>query len=164
MKDSEDALLNRFGVEMDSLHRGGAVGIAVSGGGDSIALLHLAQIWAVNNNVKVKVATVDHGLRSASASEAAGVASACALLGLDHRTLRWEGWHGQGDLQAVARNARQRLLADWARSVGIETVLLGHTMDDQAETVLMRLGRGSGVDGLSGMRGRVVSQSLRSLR
>lgn len=164
MTDSAGDLPARFAAEMASLHQDGPVGVAVSGGGDSIALLNLTQIWAAKTNIAVSVATVDHGLRPASAAEAAGVAKACASLGLPHQTLPWLGWNGAGNLQAEAREARRRLLADWARSDGLGAVLLGHTTDDQAETVLMRLGRGSGVDGLSGMRRRTSHDGLSWLR
>ncbi len=157
-------LSDRFAAEMDNLWTGGPIGIAVSGGGDSVALLHLAHQWARKNNVVIKVATVDHGLRSESASEADGVANVCVSLGLSQQTLPWVGWNGRGNLQAEARMARRRLLADWARSSGTSAICLGHTMDDQAETVLMRLGRGSGVDGLSGMRARAQGGGLDWLR
>lgn len=127
------------------------IGIAVSGGGDSVALLHLAHGWGRSHGLVVQAATVDHGLRAASASEASGVARLCETLGIAHVTLRWTGWDGRGNVQAAARAARKRLLTDWADAQGLTAVLLGHTADDQAETFLMRLARGSGVDGLSGM-------------
>ncbi len=123
------------------------IGVAVSGGGDSMALLHLL----CQAGFRPQVASVDHNLRPESADEAAWVGAQCASLGLDHEILRWEGWDGEGNLQDAARRARQRLLAGWAKARGIGIVALGHTADDQAETVLMRLVRGSGVDGLSGM-------------
>lgn len=97
------------------------------------------------------MATVDHGLRAESAGEAAGVAARCRALGLPAAVLRWQGWDGQGNLQDAARQARRGLLADWAAAEGVQVVLTGHTADDQAETVLLRLARGSGVDGLSGI-------------
>ncbi|MCD1625941.1 tRNA lysidine(34) synthetase TilS [Seohaeicola saemankumensis] len=127
------------------------VGIAVSGGGDSMALLCLAQQAAAPLGCKLAVATVDHGLRAGSASEAADVARYCAAQGLPHDTLLWEHGPVCGNLQAAARDARYGLLAAWARAREIPTVLLGHTLDDQAETFLMRLGREAGLDGLSGM-------------
>lgn len=164
MSNSTSDLPDRFGAEMDKLYDRGSVGVAVSGGGDSIALLHLTQIWAAKSGVDISVATVDHGLRAASVSEAKGVAKACASLGLAHQTLPWIKWDGRGNLQAEARTARQQLLARWARSKSLDAVLLGHTMDDQAETILMRLGRGSGVDGLSGMRAQVTRDGLSWLR
>nr|WP_287183076.1 tRNA lysidine(34) synthetase TilS [Rhodovulum sp.] len=121
------------------------LGVAVSGGGDSVALL-LALAGR-----RVHAVTVDHGLRPEATAEARFVAEICARLGLPHETLRWRGWDGQGNLQDAARRARYRLIADWAAGQGIGRVALGHTRDDQAETVLMRLARGAGVDGLSAM-------------
>lgn len=133
----------------------GAVGVAVSGGGDSMALLHLIDEWAHARGRMIEVATVDHGLREESAEEAQFVARACSGLGLRHEILEWRGWDGAGNLQAEARTARRRLLAGWAARRGIAAVALGHTLDDQAETVLLRLGRGAGVDGLSAMAARM---------
>jgi tRNA(Ile)-lysidine synthase len=135
-----------FDAAMARLSPEGALGAAVSGGGDSTALMQLA----AGRGLLSAVATVDHGLRDGSAGEAAAVARAAAALGLPHETLRWE-WDGSGNLQAAARDARRRLLAEWAGRRGLSWVLLGHTLDDQAETLVMRLARGSGVEGLSAM-------------
>ncbi|MEM1264944.1 MAG: tRNA lysidine(34) synthetase TilS [Pseudomonadota bacterium] len=126
----------------------GPIGLAVSGGGDSMALMRL---MTASGRGPLAVATVDHGLRPESAAEAAAVDRAAGALALPHTTLRWEGWDGGGNLQGAARDARRRLLANWARSQGLAAVLLGHTRDDQAETVLLNLARGSGVDGLAAM-------------
>jgi tRNA(Ile)-lysidine synthetase-like protein len=128
------------------------IGLAVSGGGDSMAMLHLAAPWARVMGIRLWVATIDHGLRAESAAEAALVAQACTDLGLSHSTLKWDGWDGKGNLQASARAARHDLLGRWRGSV--QHIAFGHTEDDQAETVLMRLTRGSGVEGLSGMSAR----------
>ena len=131
-----------------------AVGVAVSGGSDSTALLHLASDWAAERGVRLVAATVDHGLREAAAAEAEAVARTCAGLGVAHEVLTWRGWDGAGNVQAEARAARYRLLAAWGRRERLDCVLLGHTMDDQAETVLMRLARRAGVDGLAAMAAR----------
>jgi len=112
-----------------------------------MALLVMAQ----RAGLEVSAATVDHGLRPEAAGEAEVVARFCAEAGIPHTTLKAEGLDVSGNLAARAREARYRLLADWALGKGLGAVLLGHTLDDQAETVLMRLGRGSGVDGLSAM-------------
>ncbi len=123
------------------------VALAVSGGGDSMALLTLARRWT---RTPLTVLTVDHGLRAASADEAMMVARTCAEYGIAHETLHWQA-EGQGNLAARAREGRYRLMAEACQERGIQTLLTGHTLDDQAETLLMRLGRGSGVDGLAGI-------------
>ena len=132
--------------------------LAVSGGPDSIALMVLAARWAksLKNNSGLRkpalvVATVDHGLRSAAKREAADVAKLARKLGLKHRTLKWTGRKPATGVQQAARLARYRLLADAARKVGAAHVLTAHTLDDQAETVLIRMSRGSGITGLGAM-------------
>ena len=140
-------------AELDRLVPGGRTGVAVSGGGDSTALLILAVRWAQERGRAIAAATIDHGLRAESAAEAAGVAALCARLGVPHQILRAGNLRDAGgNLPAAAREARFSLLGDWARAQGVSAVLLGHTMDDQAETVLMRLARGSGAEGLSAMQ------------
>jgi tRNA(Ile)-lysidine synthase len=136
------------------------LGLAVSGGGDSVALLLLA----LDAGLQVRAVTVDHGLRPEAAAEAAWVNCLCAGLGVPHDILQWRGWDGSGNLQDQARNARLSLIADWARAAGLGAVALGHTQDDQAETVLMRLARRAGVDGLSAMTGRRRAQGMIWLR
>lgn len=126
-----------------------ALGLAVSGGGDSVALMQVAAQWAQGR--RVMVATVDHGLRPESATEAQQVARQARALGLPHAILVWQRETETGNLMAQARDARLRLLSGWALRNDLPAVALGHTADDMAETLLMRLARGSGIDGLAGM-------------
>lgn len=130
--------------------------LAVSGGPDSMALMHMAAAWARGRDRRpsLHVATVDHGLRPESRREAELVAAAAADLGLPHAILDWAGPKPTSRIQEKARAARYGLLAARARAVGATHVLTAHHADDQAETVLLRLGRGSGIAGLAGMRRR----------
>ena len=127
------------------------LGIAVSGGGDSVALLHVLSRCFEPGQTELFAATVDHGLRPEAAQEARQAGDLASSLGIPHQTLNWTGWDGSGNLQDQARRARYRLLAEWARAHDIPVVALGHTADDQAETVLMRLIRSAGVTGLAAM-------------
>lgn len=142
----------------------GPLGLAVSGGSDSLALLYLAADWARSTGRALRVVTVDHGLRPEAAAEAQYVAECSAQLGLSHTVLQWRGSDAQGNLMDQARQARYRLMAQWAAEHGVKSVLLAHTRDDQAETFLMRLSRGAGVDGLSAMRDSFVVQGCRFCR
>lgn len=123
--------------------------LAVSGGPDSTALMHAA---AAAPHAGLAVATVDHGLRPEARAEAETVARQADTLGLPHRILAWAGPHPRSGIQEAARAARYRLLAEHAAEIGAAFLLTAHTLDDQAETVLMRLARGSGPAGLAGMR------------
>jgi tRNA(Ile)-lysidine synthase len=129
--------------------------LAVSGGADSVAMMHLAARWSQLHvpHVKPLVATVDHGLRAESRNEAEWVAHEACALGLAHETLTWTGAKPSTGIQDAAREARYRLLADLARTFSTvpAAIVTAHTEDDQAETLLMRLARGSGLDGLTAM-------------
>jgi tRNA(Ile)-lysidine synthase len=125
--------------------------IAVSGGADSLALLILAERWAGERGGQAVALTVDHRLREAAAGEAASVARFCAARGIAHETLALGAPLGRGNLEAAARRARYARLAAWCLARGCLHLLVAHHREDQAETVLLRLARGSGVDGLAAM-------------
>lgn len=141
--------------------------LAVSGGVDSTALMHLACAWVRSRGgggPSLSVATVDHRLRPGSAEEAAEVGRMAARLGLSHVTLVWDADKPSTGIQAAAREARYRLLAAHLAERGSTAVATAHTEDDQAETVLMRLARGSGLDGLAGMAPQTKLHGITVLR
>jgi tRNA(Ile)-lysidine synthase len=131
-----------------------ALVLAVSGGPDSTALLWLAARWRdeLEKPPKLIAVTVDHGLRKESAAEARAVARFAKALNVTHVILRWTGRKPKTGIQEEARNARYRLLSDEAHRQNAMHILTAHTLDDQAETLLFRMARGSGVSGLVGMR------------
>jgi tRNA(Ile)-lysidine synthase len=133
-----------------------AVVLAVSGGPDSTALMVLAARWAKARKRKPDLiaVTVDHGLRAEARREARAVGRLARKFGLAHRTLRWTGRKPKTGLQQAARTARYRLLTQAARRAGAVAILTAHTRDDQAETVVIRMSRGSGITGLGAMARR----------
>lgn len=147
----DSALVERFRADLDELIEPGTrLGIGVSGGPDSLALLLLA---AATRPGEIEAATVDHGLREGSRLEADLVAGICEGLGVPHATLAIE-WDvpPSSALQEQAREVRYGALAAWMEDRGLACLATAHHLDDQAETLVMRLNRGSGVRGLSGMR------------
>ncbi len=136
--------------------------LAVSGGPDSVALMWLAARWrrAMTRGPDIIAVTVDHGLRSEAAREARDVKRLATQLGMTHRIVRWTGVKPKSGLPAAARDARYRLLAKTARANGALHILTAHTRDDQAETVLMRMSRGSGIAGLSAMARETVREGI----
>ncbi len=130
--------------------------MAISGGPDSMALMVLAARWrgALKRGPKLVAVTVDHGLRPEAAAEARAVKTLAGTLGVEHHTLRWRGAKPKTGVPSAARDARYRLLINLARAHGTLYILTAHTRDDQAETVLMRMSRGSGLAGLSAMARR----------
>lgn len=136
------------------LSREKALILAVSGGPDSTALMLLAARWrrSLKKPPRLVAITIDHGLRAESKAEAAAVRKLAQSLGIEHRVLRWSGSKPKTGLPEAARNARYRLLAEAAHKAGAGHVLTAHTLDDQGETILIRLTRGSGVAGLAGMK------------
>ncbi len=158
------ALIERFTAALAAVwpelrkDPGAKLGIAVSGGPDSTALLLLAAAALPGG---VEAATVDHQLRAESAGEAAAVAALSAALGVPHRVLAVDV--APGNLQAEARGARYAALAQWMEQRGLAALATAHHADDQAETLLLRLGRASGVAGLAGTRERGFVPGSRSL-
>jgi len=152
MKVAAEAI-ERFAAQLDALApEGEPIGIAVSGGPDSLALLLLASAARTG---RIEAATVDHGLRPESGMEAAMVAAVCEELGVAHRTLIADWPEAPAaNVQSVARAMRYRLLNEWAIDRGLAAVVTAHHADDQAETLLMRLLRGAGVGGMGGVRAR----------
>jgi len=143
-----------------------ALVLAVSGGPDSIALMWLMARWrrALARGPLLVAVTVDHGLRVESAREARDVKRLARSLDLPHRTLRWTGTKPKTGLPAAARAARYRLLAQAARKSGATHILTAHTRDDQAETLLMRMLRGSGIAGLAAMARETEREGVRLAR
>jgi tRNA(Ile)-lysidine synthase len=141
-------LVERFAAALARLNPdGGRIGLAVSGGPDSMAMLLLAHAAIPG---QFEVATVNHGLRTEAADECALVAAACAERGLACAVL--DVTVGAGNVQAKAREARYAALCGWADMNNLRFIATAHHIDDQAETLLMRLNRGSGVAGLSGVQ------------
>jgi tRNA(Ile)-lysidine synthase len=134
--------------------------LAVSGGPDSTAMMVLFARWQPASRPPIHVATVDHGLRAQARAEAKAVAAAAKRLGLSHRILAWSGVKPATRLQERARQARYDLLVRHAKAIGASHIVLAHHADDQAETVLFRLLRGSGPAGLAGMAGETARDGV----
>lgn len=140
------------------------VAVAVSGGADSLAATLLVAHWVHERGGKVVALTVDHRLRPGSTAEAALVGRWLAGHGIEHHILPWLGDKPGADVQARARDARYGLIESWCRDAGIVHVVLAHHQDDQGETLLLRLARGSGIEGLAGMAPVRPTAHLRWLR
>lgn len=155
MDDAAASPARRFAEALDRLVPGFAtsdqkLGLAVSGGPDSLALLLLAH---ENFPGRAVAATVDHGLRPEGREEAEFVASVCSERGIPHEILR-PVVPIRGSIQSAARHARYGLLHDWMTERHIDWLATAHHADDQLETMIMRILRGSGIDGMSGIRAK----------
>ena len=130
------------------------IALAVSGGSDSTALMLLVHAWARGQTQppQVSVLTVDHGLRDGSGAEAEAVSQWTRTLGQQHAVLSWSGEKPSTRIQERARQARYKLLTQWCKENGAAVFLTAHTIEDQAETIVMRLARGTGIEGFAGMR------------
>jgi tRNA(Ile)-lysidine synthase len=162
-----DSVAVIFNAKMETLGSFEAcphLAVAVSGGGDSMALVLLADKWARERGGQVTALTVDHGLREESAAETEQVGRWLQVRGIAHHILPWKGTKPKSGVQQAAREARYALMSNWCRDQGVLHLLLAHNLEDQAETYLMRLRRGSGVDGLAAMSACIEKTSIRLLR
>ena len=150
--------------QIEGFEKAPHLAVAVSGGPDSMALLALVANWVKDNGGQVTALTVDHGLRAEAAAEAAGVAVWCRTQGIAHETLPLGLAGIEGNIQATAREGRYDALEAWCAQAGVLHLLLAHHRDDQADTFLLRLGRGSGLDGLAAMAVETTRVSCRLLR
>ena len=159
-------IAERLAVSLDNVHgleEAERIGAAVSGGGDSMALLSLMRPWCARRGVELRVVSVDHGIRAESRSECRVTGELAAGLGVAHEIVSCRQLPA-GNIQDAARRVRHSLIADWANRNRIKFVALAHTLDDQAETFLLNLARGSGVDGLAAMPVDVCRLGIRWLR
>lgn len=140
------------------------VAVGVSGGADSLALIHFVHAWSRDRGGQATALIVDHGLRPESAGEAARLRQALAASGIEQRILRWRGPKPRSNVHAAARRARYDLMGHWCTGAGVLHLALAHHLDDQAETLLLRLGRGSGLDGLAAMAAIREMPGFRLLR
>ena len=154
-----DYNMHRYG-----LSPGDTYAIAVSGGSDSMALLWLAHHWQSAYGGRIVALTVDHRLRQESATEAAGVGQWCHAQGIEHHILTWQHDGVSSAVQARARQARYDLMSQWCADHGIRTLLLAHHRDDQVETLLLRLARGTGAFGAAGISGCRWHRGVRFVR
>lgn len=141
------------------------IAVAVSGGGDSMALAILLSDWVKENGIKLHAITVDHGLRPESAAEAKMVSKILKPLGITHKILKWEGAKPRTKIQEVARDARYQLMSDYCLQKRIPYLCIAHHGQDQMETILFRMAKGTGLDGMAGMRSvNILDNGLTLLR
>ena len=148
---------------LTGLQQGSTVVVALSGGADSLALAAATAFEAAKLGLRAASLTVDHGLQEGSTDAAAAAAAKAVALGLEARVVRVEVGAAGGP-EAAAREARYRALAEAARAIDATAILTGHTLDDQAETVLLGLARGAGATSLQGMAEASVLEGVRMVR
>jgi tRNA(Ile)-lysidine synthase len=151
--------MNKFDEILEE-YRDTPVALAVSGGADSMYLMHRAT--AVLR--RAHVLHVNHGLRDAATAEAAMVAKTAAALSLPCAILNWDGDKPAAGLEAAARDARYELMTDWCKENGVAVLFVAHQSDDQIETFLLHLARGSGVYGLAGIRRETTRGGIKIVR
>ena len=138
--------------------------VGVSGGADSLALAYLLKNWSDEHSVRVVALTVNHQLRPEAGAEAEYTAQLMKKIGVEHHILQWVGVKPESGIEEAAREARYGLLQKWCAENGVPLLLIAHNQRDQAETFLMRLQRGSGVDGLAAMQERTMRNGIEILR
>jgi len=157
-------LEENFAAEMSSLLVFKQLAVACSGGGDSMALTLLAQEWAEQNGIELIAITVNHNLRAEAEAEAMQVGVWLAERNIKHVILTWQGEKPASNIQETARKERYRLMCEFCKEQGIENLLVAHHLEDQAETFMLRLIRGSGVDGLAAMAKISTQNGLNIIR
>ena len=145
LNEKIESLFVQYNIDVDT------VAVGVSGGADSLALVLLLKLWAKDKNIKIVALTVDHKLRDNSTAEALYVQKVMKAFDVEHHILSWEGEKPKSSMEELARFARYGLLQEWCVENNVSVLMMAHHKLDQAETFFIRLQRGSGVDGLSGM-------------
>lgn len=141
------------------------IAVAVSGGGDSLALALLLSGWVKDQDIQLHALTVDHGLRPESATEAKMVAKILKPFGITHKILKWDGQKPKTRIQEAAREARYSLMSNYCAKKKIKHLCVAHHAQDQIETILFRMAKGTGIDGLSGMHpAHILDNGLTILR
>ena len=136
------------------------VAVAVSGGVDSVCLLH----WLVKSGITVTALHVNHHLRDAADIEEKYIADLCTRMNIPYKIFHWVGDKPTTGLEAAARNMRYKFMTDWCNENGIDTLMIAHQADDQIETFLMNLSRGSGINGLAAMSPTSYRDSIKIVR
>ena len=166
--DSLEKSLTLFFEKHPNIEQENTYAVAVSGGPDSMALAYALHQWAERTNKELHILTVDHGLRTEAAAEAGQVGKWITALNSDkiqHKILKWEGDKPDNAIMEQARAARYDLMAQYCQAHQIQTLFVGHHQDDQAETFLIRLVKGSGLDGLAAMNDlRVYNDDVKIAR
>ena len=140
------------------------IAVATSGGADSMCLLYLTQLWCNDHNLELTALIVDHKLRTESTAEAQEVANIIQDRSIKAKVLTWEGKKPEANIHHHARKARYKLLTDYCKREGIEKLLVAHNLQDQAETVLLRIYRGSGIDGIAGINRYIKFNGIEVIR
>jgi len=160
-------IFTKFSKAMSPFQASDKLAIAVSGGIDSMTLMHLAHKWKSKQNLKVElfVLSVNHMLREEASLDTELVKKAALELGIKCETFAWEeSSNYNSNMQARARAARYQIMSDWCKSSSVGCILLGHQKNDNAENFFIRLERGSGLDGLSGMGETAIINGLKIIR